>query len=129
MKEKINQVFLENKLPIIVGGTGLYLSKLTDGINKIPKISQKIKEESRELFLQNDKEFIKKELLKLGDGGDLIANLDLQRLIRRFEVLKQTGKTLSYWHLQPKTKFYDSEQFIHFSIDPDRNSLYKKNAI
>ena len=113
-------------MPIIVGGTGLYLSKLIDGINKIPAISDKIKKSSQELFPQGNKEAIKKELMKLGDDKDLIKDLDLYRLIRRFEVLKQTGKNMSYWHSQPKTKFYSLEQFIHFNIKPDRDLLYKK---
>ena len=125
-KKEIDQTLLANKLPIIVGGTGLYLSKLIDGIHKIPNIEKTVREECRELFFKSGAEALKKELLRLGEKINEIKDLDKQRLLRRLEILKQTGKTISYWHSEPKIKFYNEDNFIHFNIESDRKELYDK---
>ena len=42
--QKIDQALQNNQLPIVVGGTGLYISKLIDGINQIPEIEPDLKD-------------------------------------------------------------------------------------
>ena len=96
---KIQEELKNGKKCFIVGGTGLYFSSLYYGINKIPQISQKLKQEMRDLYDNiGHKKFIE-FLTNLGDQN--IANLDGQRLIRRAEIIKETGHNLTFWQNQP----------------------------
>ena len=49
-KKKINQIIIDKKTPIIVGGTGLYLEFISSGISHIPNISEETKDKVKELF-------------------------------------------------------------------------------
>jgi tRNA dimethylallyltransferase len=77
VKSTVEKVRAEKKLPIIVGGSGMYISKLIDGISEIPEISDDIKKEARELFEEIGLEEFKKKV-----GADNI--IDKQRLIRAY---------------------------------------------
>jgi tRNA dimethylallyltransferase len=117
---QINLALKNNQLPIVVGGTGLYISKLMDGINEVPAIDDEVQKEVRSLA----REDLLKILIDLGDSKELVEKLDRQRLSRRLEVLKQTGKTLSWWQNQPNKIFYPKEYFKHINIELPRDQLY-----
>ncbi len=117
---QINLALQNNQLPIVVGGTGLYISKLVDGINEVPPIEDLVKKEVRNL----PREDLLKILIELGEPEELTHKLDKQRLSRRLEVLKQTGKTLSWWQNQPNKTFYPKEYFQHINIELPRDQLY-----
>jgi tRNA dimethylallyltransferase len=124
--KEINNALKENKLPIVVGGTGLYLSKLIDGINKIEEVDEENKQYCSDVFDRLGADGLIEELIRLGDEKVKVAPLDKHRLMRRLGVLKQTGKTLSHWHSFPLKKFYAPESFIHVNLNPDREALYLK---
>jgi tRNA dimethylallyltransferase len=117
---QINSALKNNQLPIVVGGTGLYISKLIDGINEVPAIDDVVQKEVRSLA----REDLLKILIDLGESKELVEKLDKQRLSRRLEVLKQTGKTLSWWQNQPNKIFYPKEYFKHINIELPRDQLY-----
>ncbi len=123
--EQINLALEKGKLPIVVGGTGLYISKLMDGINKIPEIDENLKNEFRQMLLNISREELIKTLTDLGENLDEVSKLDKQRLGRRLEVLKQTGKTLSWWQKQPNQIFYPKEYFEHINVELPREILYQ----
>ncbi|MFT6077172.1 MAG: tRNA dimethylallyltransferase [Myxococcota bacterium] len=120
--EQINLALKNNQLPIVVGGTGLYLSKLIDGINKIPKIDPSLTKKIRQI---SDKKDLIKELKDLGETFDGLEVLDKQRLARRLEVFQQTGESLSWWQDQPNEIFYPKEYFKHHNIEIPRSDLYQ----
>ncbi|MBU6338566.1 MAG: tRNA (adenosine(37)-N6)-dimethylallyltransferase MiaA [Rickettsiales bacterium] len=121
----IRDAWQQNKLPVIVGGTGMYISKLVEGINEIPEIDEVIKKNSRELFDEIGIENFREELISLGEEEVKIKILDKQRLIRVHEVLKQTGKSLFWWQNQPNKKLFESDVFTHVNLNPNREELYK----
>lgn len=121
-KNAIDKALQNNQLPIVVGGTGLYISKLIDGINQIPEIDENVKKEIAQI---KDKNELLKILINLGEDQKTIQNLDGQRLARRLEVLKQTGKTLTWWQNQPLKTFYPKENFVHLNIELPRDILYQ----
>lgn len=125
VKSKADEIVARNKIPVIVGGTGMYISKLIDGIAEIPDIEETTKSEARELFenLGRD-EFIKK-LIALGEDLEKISTLDKQRLIRVYEVIAQTGKSIYYWQSQPNKFIFDPKIFLHVTIDLPREKLYE----
>ncbi len=124
IKTTVDEVFAQNKIPLIVGGSGMYISKLLDGISEIAEISDENKSEARNLYQEIGKEKFVETLLKMGEN-DSIKNLDKQRLIRLYEVLKQTKKTLSAWQEQPKKFVLDPKIFTHINLEIDREKLYK----
>ena len=123
--KQINKALENGQLPIVVGGTGLYISKLIDGINNIPEIDKNLKIDIRQTLENSGKNELIKMLIDLGENYEEIVGLDKQRLSRRLEVLKQTGKNLSWWQIQPKHIFYPEKYFWHINIELPREKLYK----
>lgn len=124
-QKQINDAFKIGKLPIVVGGTGLYISKLVSGINEIPEIEDEIRSEVRNLIENQTKENLIKILVDSGEEFNDVVKLDKQRLGRRLEVLKQTGKTLSWWQKKPNKKFYPVNNFEFIHIELPREKLYE----
>ena len=113
--EKIQQ---ENKIPIIVGGNGMYISKLIDGINEIPEIDEKFRLQAQDLYLE-----IGHEKFQENFGNDKI--IDKQKLLRACEVFLQTGKKIEFFQQQPKKKLLENQKFIHLNLNPSRQEIYK----
>lgn len=112
-------------IPIIVGGTGMYIKSLIDGLSPIPDIDDKIKHEVRELSKTHSapelhqilNEFDNKTALKLSEN-------DTQRISRAIEVYKGTGISLSDWHQQPNRKILPQANFFTITILPTKEELY-----
>jgi tRNA dimethylallyltransferase len=122
----IKDVKKRKKVPIFVGGTGLYFKALSEGLVNIPNIPisfrNKIREEHKKL---GQKKFYKK-LLKL----DLISinkinPTDVQRTIRAYEVKKFTKRSLHDWFKETKS-FFDKDDFFKIYIDVPRKELIER---
>ena len=113
--EKIQQ---ENKIPIIVGGNGMYISKLIDGINEIPEIDEKFRLQAQNLYAE-----IGHEKFQNNFGNSKI--IDKQKLLRACEVFLQTGKKIEFFQQQPKKKLLENQKFIHLNLNPSRQEIYK----
>lgn len=121
----INRAHDSNKLPILVGGTGMYLSSLIEGLSEIPPIDEEIKKHSRQLLDSiGNQEFHKKLALTDAESAKKLNINDTHRLLRAYDVVLQTGKTLSHWQNKPKKRFYDEDQFQCFFVNPPRETLY-----
>ena len=121
--KKINEIKKKNKIPILVGGTGLYFKSLTEGLVKIPNIPQRIREETR---LLQKKIGQKKFYQKLTKVDPLVKNKinsnDVQRSIRAFEIKKFTKLSITQWFKKTKILF-KSDNFIKIYIDFPRDEL------
>ena len=92
-----------NRVPIFVGGTGLYIESLVNNISEIPQISNKIKSKINKIFLKKGKNFFYQKLLKIDNNyAKKISPNDSQRIQRAIEVKVATGKSFSDWHKQEK---------------------------
>jgi tRNA dimethylallyltransferase len=124
--QKIKEIKKRKKIPIFVGGTGLYFKALTDGLVNIPNIPIKSRNEIR--ILQDtlgQKKFYQK-LLKLDPKSkDKINPTDAQRSIRAYEVRKFTKKSLHDWFKNTKSHFKDND-FFKLYIDYPRKDLIKR---
>ena len=125
-KNKIDDILKRKKIPIVVGGTGLYFNSITKGISKIPDLDSKTRNKVRNLY---EKIGIKKFyslLIKLDPKikGRIIPT-DSQRLQRAYEVKLQTKKSLFDWFANTKSEFLDFEIKKIF-IDIPRDELLKK---
>jgi|TARA_B110000211_G_C13928265_1_gene485991 tRNA dimethylallyltransferase len=125
-KKKINFCFKKNKIPIIVGGTGLYFNTITKGISKIPDIDLKTRNKVRNLFKKIGFAKFYVELLKLDPKvKNKILATDSQRTQRAFEVKLKTKKSLVDWIKNTKSDFTDYDLKKVF-IDIPRDELLKK---
>ena len=124
--EKILKIKKRKKIPILVGGTGLYFKALTDGLVKIPNIPIKFRTKIRNLQKKlGQKKFFNK-LIKLDPlTNEKINPTDVQRSIRAYEVKSHTKKSLVDWFKNTKPKYAD-ENFIKIYIDFPRQDLLVK---
>ena len=123
----INKLHNDNKTPILVGGSGLYIETLINGLASIPTIPESIKKETNDLFNKSGiEEFY--NLIKKIDYESLkkISKNDAQRLKRIWEVYKHTGKKLSLWKKNNNKKFLNIENYKIFLFIPDREKNYER---
>ena len=128
-KVKINTCLKNNKVPIIIGGTGLYFNTITKGISKIPNIDVKTRNKVRSLFKKLGYTKFYKKLLEMDPKvKDVILPSDSQRSQRAYEVMIKTKKSLFDWTLNTKSDFVDYDIKKIF-IEIPREELLKKISI
>lgn len=118
VKSIVEDVIAQKKLPVIVGGSGMYISKLIEGISKMPAIDIAIKKEAADLY-----EKIGHQEFQQKFGENKI--IDKQRLIRACEVFLQSKKPISFWQNQPAEKIFPDAIFTHINLEPNRKKLYE----
>ena len=125
-QKKIKEIQSRNKIPILVGGTGLYFKALTDGLVKIPNIPLKVRNKIRNLQKKLGQKKFYSKLLKLDPNikGKIIET-DAQRSIRAYEVKYHTRKSLYDWFKNTKSKFKD-DVFFKIYIDYPRPKLIER---
>ena len=125
-KKKINLCLKKKKIPIIVGGTGLYFNTITKGISKIPDIDSKTRVKVRNLFKKLGFKKFYEKLLKLDPKvkGKILPT-DTQRTQRAYEVKLKTKKSLFDWIAHTKSDFLDFNLKKVF-IDIPRAELLQK---
>ena len=126
VKKQINQCLKSKKIPILVGGTGLYFEAINKGMSKIPNIDIKTRDKIRELQKKiGQKSFYKKLLVLDPLVENKIEPFDTQRSIRAYEVKKYTKKSIFEWFKLTKSEFKQF-QIIKIFIDVPREILLKK---
>jgi tRNA dimethylallyltransferase len=114
-------------LPIVVGGTGLYIRALMQGIAQIPDIDASVRQQAASDYDAMGKEAFA-ERLKWVDP-EFFARLavhDRQRLIRAYEVWLGSGKPLSYWQSRPVAAPYPADSYTLYRVDIPRDILYAR---
>ena len=119
------QAHLENRIPLLVGGTMMYFNALFKGINDIPEGSEAIRSElQRELDTKGvDKLF--NDLKEIDpESAKVIKGNDKQRIMRALEVFKISGKKISDFKKEDAENIYEEFEFINVGIFPsDREIL------
>ena len=122
-EEKIFEIHLKKKVPIIVGGSGMYINSALNGISNIPKISYEVKSKVINIFNQKGIDFVYEELKSSNMSIFKIEKNDKQRLIRAYEVFLQTGKPISWWQ-KKLTKQPIIKNSYKILIFPKKENLY-----
>ena len=108
VKIKINTCVKKKKIPIIVGGTGLYFNTITKGISKIPDIDLKTRNKVRNLYKKLGIKKFYNALIKLDPKSKgRILPTDSQRIQRAYEVKLKTKKSLYEWFEKTKSDFLE----------------------
>ncbi|MBP5698222.1 MAG: tRNA (adenosine(37)-N6)-dimethylallyltransferase MiaA, partial [Alphaproteobacteria bacterium] len=123
-QKEISKARQNNKIPIVVGGTGLYIENLEKGTTPIPETPPEIRRKVADMY--NDiglsglyltlQQTDKKTAQRLGPN-------DTTRIRRALEVWYHTKKTMSYWQKIPLKRLFNSDEFIRIYIKPPREIL------
>ena len=127
--KKIKKIQSKKKLPIVVGGTGLYFKSLINGMASIPTISKAMRDNVITMHSKLGNDAFYEKLINLDPKSKLhIKSTDTQRMIRAYEVYLRTKKSLYDWQMETKPNF-DQSNFIKITLRPDRQYLHKKIII
>jgi tRNA dimethylallyltransferase len=121
----ITDIQERGKVPIVVGGTGLYLRALTQGLSPIPEIPAAIREETRSLAQTlSEEDFFALVLREDPKVQGVIHQNDTQRLTRALEVVRATQSSLQDCQGKPE-KILDLN-YQYFVLLPPRDVLYQR---
>jgi len=127
--KEIKKLWKKNKIPIVVGGTGLYFKALTDGLVKIPNISNKIRTQVRNLHKKIGQKNFYEKLIEIDPlAKKYVISTDAQRSMRAYEVKKSTNKSLFAYLKKTKPNFR-TDLFKKLFINPPRELLHKKITV
>ena len=127
--KNIKEIRKKDKIPILVGGTGLYFQSLINGLVKIPEIPFKFRNQIRLMQKKRGQKKFYKDLLKMDPKiiGKFDPN-DIQRSIRAFEIKSYTKISMYDWLNETKSNFRDIE-FLKLYIDFRREELVKRISL
>ena len=123
LKDQLDYAKVRSLKPIIVGGTGLYFTLLTEGISKIPSISVNTRDKSNEL-MQNDPKRLLSDLEQFDfKTFSSIDRTNFSRIQRAWEVLHETGKGITYWQSKVLPPILPINDIIPLILKSDINKL------
>jgi len=125
--EAIGDICAHGRLPIVCGGTGLYMKVLMEGIAPVPDVPDDISEHARRLYDEEGGEAFRARLAVLDAAA--AANLpaaDSQRLIRAYAVVRATGRRLADWQAEQPDGPPLAARFFTIVLDPPRDALYAR---
>lgn len=124
--KKIEEQWKNERVPIVVGGTGLYFKALTDGLVKIPDIPSNIRTKIRKLHKKIGQKKFFIQLIKLDPlAKRFVLPSDTQRSMRAYEVKKFTNKSLFEFIKKTKSNF-NNNVFKKLFINIPKELLHKK---
>lgn len=117
----------EGRMPIVVGGTGLYFKALTQGLSEIPPVPDDI----RALWREKAETMPVQELhAELATRDPVMASRlrpsDPQRILRALEVIEGTGRSLASWQDETMPALLDPEDCLRLVLAPDRAWLHQR---
>ena len=122
--KSVEEIFKNNDVAIMVGGTGLYIKSFTEGLDDIPEINETIKKEINTQYFAHGIEWLS-EQIKLHDSiffskGEM---QNPQRMLRALEVKLSTGKSILDFHSQKRIK--RDFEIKNILLELPREQLYK----
>src|SRR4051794_8507495 len=115
------------RLPIFVGGTGLYFKALLRGLSAIPAVPQDIRDTIRARLERDGIEVLHQELLQRDPvAGARLKPRDRARIPRALEVLEATGKPIDEWHAHGLPPLLQSGEVRAVFLAPDRAKLHAR---
>lgn len=117
----------EGRLPIFIGGTGLYFKALTAGLSVVPPIPAEVREDVRARLERNGVEALHAELAARDPRAAGRLNLrDRTRIARALEVIEATGRSLLDWHQEGQPPLLPRDSFHAVFLAPGRDELYAR---
>ena len=115
----------QGQLPVIVGGTGFYIKVLLEGVSPIPQIPPEFREEAAALQKELGNPGFHQELARRDPlTAAKLDPFNTQRVVRAFEVLLATGKSLAEWQSAPRIGPPEDLRLLTAVLQPRREILY-----
>jgi tRNA dimethylallyltransferase len=115
------------RLPIFVGGTGLYFKALTGGLSDMPEIPEALRDELRTRLLQEGPDGLHAELAEADPAMAASLNRqDGQRIVRALEVMKATGRSIADFQGRSGPEVIDAAEARKIVVLPDRAVLHQR---
>jgi tRNA dimethylallyltransferase len=112
------------RLPLLVGGTGLYIRALLDGLAPVPPVPGRLRDEARALHARLGGADFHAALAELDpETANRLAPGDAQRLIRAYEVVQATGRGLAAWRREQSAPGIGAAAIV---LLPPREALYAR---
>ena len=103
-EESVGAFFAEGRLPVLVGGTGLYVDAVLYGLAPIPEVPPEVRARVQEQWAERGAEALYRDLEQADpEAARAIHPRDRQRVTRALEVLEATGKPISWWQQRNTT--------------------------
>jgi tRNA dimethylallyltransferase len=123
----LDEAKAEGRLPIFIGGTGLYFKALTAGLSVVPPIPAEVRENVRARLERNGVEALHAELARRDPRAAERLNLrDRTRIARALEVIEATGRSLLDWHHESQPPLLPKDSFRAVFLAPERDALYAR---
>lgn len=120
---------LDGRMPIFVGGTGMYFMALTEGLADVPSIPADIRDAARALLAEIGVEALHARLAARDPlTASRLRPSDPQRVLRAYEVLEATGRPLAQWQDEPAAPLLKDRKIAAFVLDPPRPVLRARIA-
>lgn len=122
----IEDIYRRGKVPLLVGGTGLYIRAVIRDINFPPKVDESIREMIKEKVKKEGLSRVYEELQRIDPvTANKISPNDEIRITRALEVYYATGKPISYYRRGIDVD-YPEYNIVYFVLNPPRDLLYKR---
>jgi tRNA dimethylallyltransferase len=123
----IAQVERAGRLPILVGGTGLYFKALTQGLAAVPPVPADIRAAVRTRLKTEGVAALHAELIRLDPAAaDRLMPGDRSRITRALEVILATGRPLADWHREGLPPAVEAARAIRIFLSVERAELYRR---
>ena len=117
----------ERRLPIFVGGSGLYFKALTRGLSAVPPIPAEVREGVRARLERDGVEALHAELARRDPvSAERLKPRDRTRIARALEVVEATGRALTDWHREGLPPLLPPGEFRALFLAPERDQLYAR---
>lgn len=126
-KKHIKEINSKGRLPIVVGGTGLYINSLVYNLDfaKIPP-NEELRMEYEDKIEKFGNEYLHNKLMKIDkSSGEKISIKDKKRIIRALEIYDSTGRTMSEYNKNFRVMNEDYN-LLYIALDMDRAKLYER---
>lgn len=123
----LDEARAQGRLPIFIGGTGLYFKALTAGLSVVPPIPAEVREDVRGRLERSGVEALHAELARRDLAAAERLNLrDRTRIARALEVIEATGRSLLDWHREGQPPLLPKDSFRAVFLAPERDDLYAR---
>ena len=124
---QLDHLRAQGRMPVFVGGTGLYFRALAGGLSDMPEISQDIRCRVRLRLKEEGPEILHAELLRLdAPVAQGLEPKDGQRIVRALEVLEETGRSISTFQNRKGPVVIDPQRARKLVVLPDRQVLAER---
>jgi tRNA dimethylallyltransferase len=123
----LDEAEAQGRLPIFIGGTGLYFKALTAGLSLVPPIPAEVRDSVRARLERDGVEALHADLARRdGRAAERLKPRDRTRIARALEVIEATGRSLLDWHREGQPPLLPSGSYRALFLAPERDELYAR---